>query len=272
MKRISIVALIVLLCITAASAQRYHAGERLYYRVAYRAKMVPNIEMAEVEMKTSLGKLDGRPVYEVYGNGRTMPVFRWIFNLNDTYRTWVDTTSLRTLRFESDLYEGGYTYRSNYHYNWPKRKVQTWAQSRNNTPRSKTMPLTDKSMDAVSLYFNLRSVELDSFRTGDKASHAPRLLEMVLDDTIRVLKYRYIDREVCKVPRLGEFRTLKFACTIGTTEEFSFTDGSEFFIWISEDENKVPILLESPIRVGSVRAYIREYEGLKYPMSSKVEK
>ena len=265
-------ALFVLLGITAASAQRYRAGERLYYRVAYRAKMVPNIEMAEVEIKTSLDKIDNRPVYHVYGNGRTMSIFKWFFDLNDTYRTWVDVETLRPLRFESNLYEGGYTYRSNYHYDWSKMKVQTWAQSRNNPPRTKTMQLTENSLDAVSLYFSLRSVDLKTFRTGDKASHAPHTLEMVLDDTVRVLHYRYIDREVCKVPHLGAFRTLKFACTIGSTEEFSFTDGSEFFMWISEDENKVPIMLESPIRVGSIRAYIREYEGLEHPMSSRVPK
>jgi len=49
-----------------------------------------------------------------------------------------------------------------------------------------------------------------------------------------------------------------------------FTDGSEFFIWLSDDENKIPLHLESPIRVGSVNAYITGYKGLKYPLTSKI--
>lgn len=44
----------------------------------------------------------------------------------------------------------------------------------------------------------------------------------------------------------------------------SFEEGSEFFVWISDDGNKVPVFLESPLRVGSVRARLVEYGGLMY--------
>ena len=58
---------------------------------------------------------------------------------------------------------------------------------------------------------------------------------MVLEDTIRVLKIRMVGREICKVPQMGRFRTIKLACTIGTSESFSLVDGVEFFMWISDD-------------------------------------
>jgi hypothetical protein len=128
------------------------------------------------------------------------------------------------------------------------------------------MTITPKSMDAVSLYFNLRSVDLNSFREGDV-----RKLDMVLEDTIRQLEYRFIGRETLQVPKLGTFDTMKFACTIGSSEEFSFTDGTEFFIWITNDKNKIPVMLASPVRVGEIRAYLRRYEGLRYPLSSKLK-
>ena len=251
--------------VATVSAQRYHAGERLHYRVGYRAKLVPNTEMATVVIETSLDTLDGRTVYRVFGQGRIMPSYRWFFNIDDRYNIWVDTLTKRTLRFESDLYEGGYTFRSNYRYDWDSMRVHTWWRSRENEPQRAAIPLTPQSMDAVSLYFNLRSADLDSFREGEV-----RELEMVLESKIRRLQYRFIGREERKVPKSGRFRTLKFACTIGTAESFSFTDGSEFFIWITDDDNKIPVMLESPIRVGSVRAYISACEGLKYPLASKI--
>ena len=61
-------------------------------------------------------------------------------------------------------------------------------------------------MDPVSLYFNLRSVDASLF-----ADDTPRELEMVLENKIRRLRYRFLGREVCKVPKKGKFRTLKFA-------------------------------------------------------------
>ena len=260
-----IFALLLVTGVATASAQRYHEGEVLYYRAAYRAKLVPNIEAGEVTVSTRLDTLNGKEVYRVTGNGRTLPFFRWFFDMDDTYNIWVDKQTLRTQRFESDLKEDNYTFRSHYRYDWVQMKVHTWSQKRQNTPREKTMTLTKESMDAVSLYFNLRSVDLGSFREGEH-----RQLDMVLEDTIRHLRYRFIGREELKVPKLGKFDTMKFACTIGSSEEFSFTDGTEFSIWITNDENKIPVMLASPVRVGEIRAYLRRYEGLKHPLTSKI--
>ena len=250
-----------------ASAQLFHEGEVLYYRAAYRAKLIPNTEVGEVSVTTTLDTLDGKSVYRVVGNGRTLPFFRWFFNMNDTYKIWVERESLRTQRFESDLKEDKYTFQSTYRYDWDSMRVHTWSQSRKRAPRERVMTLTDNSMDAVSLYFNLRSVDLNSFREGEH-----RRLDMVLEDTIRHLRYRFIERDTIKVPHTGRFATMKFACTLGSSEEFSFTDGTEFFIWITEDDNKIPVMLSSPVRVGEVRAYLRRYDGLKYPLSSLIEK
>ena len=37
---------------------------------------------------------------------------------------------------------------------------------------------------------------------------------------------------------------------------------------ISDDENKIPLYIESPVKIGSINAYISGYKGLKYPVSS----
>ena len=262
----AMVVLLLVVGVVTASAQRYFVGEKLYYRAAYRAMLVPNTEVGEVSVVTTSEMLDGREVYRVTGNGRTLPFYRWAFDMNDTYRTWVDKQTLLPQRFESDLKEDDYTFRSCYTYDWKAMKVYTWAQSRKDAPRERVMTLTPGSLDAVSLYFSLRSADLKSFREGEEL-----LLDMILEDSIRQLRYRYIKRETIKVPKLGEFDTMKFACTIGSSEEFSFTDGSEFFIWITNDENKIPVMLSSPVRVGEVRLYINRYEGLHYPLTSKVK-
>lgn len=261
-----IIAIVVVAGASSASAQLFQEGEVLYYRAAYRAKLIPNIEAGEVTVSTKLDTLDGKEVYRVTGNGRTLPFFRWFFDMNDTYDIWVDRQTLQTQRFESDLKEDKYTFRSHYRYDWDSMKVHTWSQKRQNRPREKTMTLTPESMDAVSLYFNLRSIDLDSFKEGEH-----RRLDMVLEDTIRHLQYRYIGQEVLRVPRMGRFDTKKFACTIGSSEEFSFTDGTEFSIWITNDENKIPVMLASPVRVGEIRAYLRRYEGLRHPLTSKIK-
>ena len=250
----------------AAMAQVYHPGEQLHYRVSYRAKLFPNTEVATVDITTVEGSMDGRRAYKVTGYGSTMSAFRWFFSIEDTYTVWVDPSTLKPMRFESDVREGKYTFTSLYDYDWENLCVHTRWQSRQNPPRSKTLNITENGMDAISLYFKLRSIDADSLREGET-----RKLEMVLEDRVRTLNFRFLGREVKKLPRHGTYRTLKFACEIGTSDGFSFTDGSEFTVWISDDGNKIPVYMESPIRVGSICATLSSFSGLKYPLDSRMD-
>jgi hypothetical protein len=42
-------------------------------------------------------------------------------------------------------------------------------------------------------------------------------------------------------------------------------------IYVSDDQNRLPIMIESPVSVGSVKAVLQSYEGLRFPMTAKVE-
>ena len=131
----------------------------------------------------------------------------------------------------------------------------------------RTMDISDNSMDAISLYFNMRTVDDKEIKEG-----FARDLEMVLEDTVRYLKFRYEGREVKKIKNLGKFNTLKFRCKIATSDGYAFQDGTEFEVWISDDRNKIPLYIKSPIKVGSVQAYLTSYEGLRYPLDSFIKK
>lgn len=90
--------LTTILLLAAASplaAQLYHPGEQLFYRVSYKAKMFPNTEVGAVEVKTTENSADGKILLQGRRLGRTLPTYRWFFNLEDVYTVWVDTASLR---------------------------------------------------------------------------------------------------------------------------------------------------------------------------------
>ena len=254
-----------MLLILPLSAQLYHGGEVLDYYVSYKAKMIPNTEVGTVRVSTVEEHCDGNPCYKVVGYARTMPSFRLFFKLEDRYTVWVDQKTLRPLAFESDLHESDYTYQSQMRYDWDKMRVATRWRSRQRPYQERELELTKESMDAISLFFSMRSAQAESFHAGE-----PATLQMVLPDTIRTIRYRFIGRENKKIRNIGKFRTLRFECELGSSEEFSFTDGTVFTIWISDDENKIPLYIESPIRIGSIQAYISKMKGLKYPLKSKI--
>ena len=45
-----------------------------------------------------------------------------------------------------------------------------------------------------------------------------------------------------------------------------FEEGTEMNIYVSDDNNRVPLLIESPVSVGSVKAVLKNYSGLKYDL------
>ena len=41
------------------------------------------------------------------------------------------------------------------------------------------------------------------------------------------------------------------------------------FVWVTDDQNKVPLMFESPILVGKVQGTLVEFKNLKGPLDSK---
>ena len=50
-----------------------------------------------------------------------------------------------------------------------------------------------------------------------------------------------------------------------------FKAGDDMTVWVTDDKNKLPLYVETPILVGTIKAKLKSYEGLKNPMSAKIK-
>lgn len=242
-------------------------GEELFYHVSYRAALVPNTVVAEV--KTITKAVDGEhgPEYHVLGNAQIMSFFRWFFDMNDTYEVWLDQKTLLPHRFANDLKEGRYLFKSWYTYDWDKMSVRTVSSRQKwDEDRIVDIPLTRESMDPLSMFYNMRSEDIGAY---EKDVDIP--LQLVFAKKIRNINFRFLGRETLNLKKVGKYKALKFSCELVNDDGQSFEDGTEFYVWISDDENKIPLYLESPVKVGSVKATIQKMKNLKYPMTSKIK-
>ena len=261
-----LIILILLLFAATAKPQRtdlaFGDNERLEFVVSYRARLVPNTEVADVVVTTS--RQGDR--FTIIGHGRCRPFFRWFFDLDDRYTTVMDAASLRPISASARIREGKYAFNSDLLFDWSSMVVHsTYRNLKRPDDLHKTMPITNNSVDGISLFYRLRNTDISTLRVG-----VAMPLELVLEDTIRTVNYKFLGREVVNVPGLGRFHSLKFSCQLATSQGESFQDGSEFYVWISDDRNHIPLLVESPIRVGSIRARLAKFSGLRYPVESLV--
>ncbi|MFN6082742.1 MAG: DUF3108 domain-containing protein [Bacteroidota bacterium] len=50
-----------------------------------------------------------------------------------------------------------------------------------------------------------------------------------------------------------------------------FKDQEAITMWVTDDENKIPLRVQSEIWVGSLKADLIEMKGIRNPLSSKVK-
>jgi hypothetical protein len=49
-----------------------------------------------------------------------------------------------------------------------------------------------------------------------------------------------------------------------------FRDSESLTLWVSNDENKIPIKVKAGLRIGSIEADLDQFKGLKYPFKIKI--
>jgi hypothetical protein len=90
---------------------------------------------------------------------------------------------------------------------------------------------------------------------------------MFLDNEVYEMYIRYLGKETIKT-KYGKFRAVKFKPLLikGTI----FEGGEKMTVWVSDDRNHIPVRIESPISVGSVKIDMISYRNLRYPLTSLI--
>jgi len=83
-----------------------------------------------------------------------------------------------------------------------------------------------------------------------------------------------ITRNLCldklKTRKNKKYKTLKFSILL--VKGTMFKGGENLTVWVSDDNNRVPLLVEAKILVGSVKATFDYAKNLKYPLRYQINK
>ena len=85
---------------------------------------------------------------------------------------------------------------------------------------------------------------------------------MILDSEAYHLYIRYLGKEEVTTRDKKKYKCIKFA--IQLVDGTIFKGDEDAIIWVTDDENKVPVIVEAQILVGSVKAILSEAKGLKH--------
>ena len=125
-------------------------------------------------------------------------------------------------------------------------------------------PAFGLTFDIPSLFFYARNMDFDAVEPGRKYP-----MTFAIDDDVYNVYFILYGRETIKVKGIGTVKTIKFAAKLLEGEVFKGEE--DMMIWVTDDENRLPVYFEAPLLVGFATGRLTGYDGLKYPFTSLVE-
>ncbi|MBL7804918.1 MAG: DUF3108 domain-containing protein [Saprospiraceae bacterium] len=239
----------------------FQNGEVLTYKIYYNLNFVW-VPAGEVTFKV----WDEGAQYHYQAIGKTYESYEWFFTVKDRYDSWVDKNTLLPNYSEREVNEGDYHIFEKIAFNQSGRKMTVWRSPKRGEAEKKTEHgVTDCVHDVLSSLYNLRTIDFASQAPGTAVP-----FRIFMDQEEFPLKMRYMGKDARKkVYGMGRYNTLKFQPDViaGNT----FDEDTKMTVWVSDDQNRIPLLIESPVSVGSVKMVIKEYRGLKYDFTAKVK-
>lgn len=226
----------------------FRTGEYLKYKIHYG---FVDAGEAELRIANSTSEINGREVFHMIGTGRSLGAFDWFFKVRDKYETYMDTEGMYSRKFKRHVNEGGYKINQEYTFNQEKQVVTT--------DKLKTYKTPEHVQDMLSAYYYARTIDFSNAKKGDIFT-----IPSFVDGETFPLKIKYIGKESISL-RNGKFRCMKFVPVI--QEGRIFKDEEDLNVWITDDENKIPILIKADILFGSIKMEVTEYSGLKNPIA-----
>lgn len=230
----------------------FQAGEKLRYRVTYGFM---DAGEAVMEVKTTTKKGANRELLQATGTGKTLGGFNAFYKVNDKYETYLDKKGIFPWFFVRRVDEGGYKINQDYTFNHDKYKV--------NNGKGKEFKIPIGIQDMISSFYYARTLDFKNMKKGKTFE-----FKCFMDDEIYNLKIKYVGDEVISI-RKGKFNCHKFVPVVQTGRYFKSEDDVNF--WVTNDDNKIPVLVKAKIPVGVVKMHLVEWSGLKNELKSKVK-
>ena len=226
----------------------FKSGELLDYRMKYG---IFTAAEAHLKVEDSEVKFDGKPAYHIIADGATAGTFDVFYKVRNRYESYIDKATLMPYLYTENRHEGSWHHTEKINFNRENDKI---------TATNGTYPLSGKVFDFPSAYYFARNIDVSKLHEGETFD-----MKYFLDDATQTLSITFIGREKVKTA-MGTFNCLKFNPTIIPGRIFK--KNSKLYLWITDDENRIPVKAHVEVIVGSLTMELTGAKNLKFPLNA----
>jgi hypothetical protein len=225
----------------------FKVGEELSYKLKYGffTAAETNIRVEESEKK-----FEGHPAFHIIADSKTAGTFDVFYKVRNRYETYIDENTMLPYFYTENRHESNYRHSDNVTFNHQDDKI---------TANKGVFPFKGKVFDFLSAYYFSRSIDISKIHIGDKFD-----LQYFLEDGVHTLEITYVGKEKMNCV-LGTFNCLKFNPTIIPGRVFK--KNSKLYLWITDDNNRIPVKGHVELVVGSVTMDLTGAKNLKYALN-----
>jgi hypothetical protein len=227
----------------------FAAGEYLKFDVNY-GFITAGEAVMKIEDTVYMGR---RKCLKINFSVDSKPFFDIVYKVRDRYRTYVDVAGLFPWRFEQHIREGGYSRDFVADFDQIHHRANTSEGARD---------IPAYVQDIMSAFYFARTVDYSNFKPGDKIH-----LRNFYKDSTYELDVRYKGRQEIEVAA-GKFRCVVIEPL--AKEGGLFKSEGKVYVWLTDDERRMPVKVSSKVAIGSIDSELIEYRGVNGPVNAKI--
>jgi hypothetical protein len=233
--------------------ESFSTGELLKYKVHYGPI---NAAEAVIDISPNLHRVNNRPTYKATVYGKTTSSFDLFIKIRDTWQSYIDTAAILPQRSFRNIEEGSYRKRETVDFNHYTNTAQVDMKRKNKDKKQSTHKIPNGAQDIVSGFYYLRTLDYNRFKPGDKFTITGFFDEEAFDMVVT-----YQGRETVST-KAGSFRAIKLTPKMPKNKLFKGEDA--ITVYLSDDKNKVPVMISAEMFVGAVKVDLYEHKNLKH--------
>lgn len=233
-------------------------GEKLVYKVYYNWEFIW-VPAGEAEFIVSETETE----FDVKVNGKTYAGYDPFFRVRDYFHSVIDKKTMHPKYFVRIVEEGNYRKFDSLIFNHASGQAVSFNGTTKWTARRKVIDLDNCTHDVLSVLYFLRNTNVASFKKGDFIP-----TQILIDEKTYPIKVRYNGKkDNYSIKDLGVYDVLEVVPDLISGKVFK--ENNQMKIYVSNDNNKVPLLIESPLSVGHAKAVLKSHTGLKHKLIKK---
>lgn len=230
-------------------------GEKLEYKVGILTGPLAGLGgEGGISINKDAAVINGKQCYDVLFWVDSKGVVDLTYPVHDKYKSIIDISTLLPYEFHQRIREGDF-----------KRDFKATFDRTNNIAVVGTdkYKIEANAHDILSALFYIRAYDIGTKKNGEIIS-----LRNFYKDKTFPLDVRIVRRETVTVSA-GKFRTIVVEPIVKEGAPFKFKN--TIYVWLTDDERKVPVKVSTSIGIGEVGAELLRYSGVRGKIDAKLK-